>query len=357
MFKIMFEEIMFNFFRINVPLPGSPLKNLNAYLIKGEDRNLLIDTGFNKKESWEALNFNLKELEVSIEKTDFFFTHMHSDHAGLACAFKTDSSLAYMSKTDALVLNTHSKQEYWHERAQFFSAFGFPAEDFMQTRREKMSNLFFPVRDVAYKLLSDGDQIQVGQYYFTCVETPGHTPGHMCLYEKNLKLLVAGDHILDEISPNLTAWQEMSDSVGEYIKNLEKINELEIELVLPGHRRLIYDCKSRIAELLEHHEERINEVLNIMQGNGLMDAYEVASLMTWRLKNFAWENFPVYQKMFAFGEALAHLEYLYLNKIIQRIEKNGKFYYTRVYNVSDDQSSLSKSGVAKSLIGPKNFYI
>ena len=49
------KEIIPNIYSIPVPLPNNPLKELNAYLVKGSQRSLLIDTGFNLPECREAL--------------------------------------------------------------------------------------------------------------------------------------------------------------------------------------------------------------------------------------------------------------------------------------------------------------
>ena len=49
------EEILKNLYRLPIPLVGNPLKELNAYLIKGKDRNLLIDTGFRQPACRQAL--------------------------------------------------------------------------------------------------------------------------------------------------------------------------------------------------------------------------------------------------------------------------------------------------------------
>lgn len=82
-----------------VPLPGNPLKNLNAYLIRGP-RNLLVDTGFRQEACRQALAAGLAELEVSMADTDIFLTHLHSDHAGLAPEFLAPTSRIFVSATD-----------------------------------------------------------------------------------------------------------------------------------------------------------------------------------------------------------------------------------------------------------------
>jgi glyoxylase-like metal-dependent hydrolase (beta-lactamase superfamily II) len=80
----LYEKILPDIYRIEVPLPKSPLKALNSYLVKGDGRYLLIDTGLNRKECKQALFSGLDELHVDLTKTDIFITHLHSDHMGLA---------------------------------------------------------------------------------------------------------------------------------------------------------------------------------------------------------------------------------------------------------------------------------
>ena len=78
------EKIRRNILRIEIPLPRNPLKALNAYFLAGDDRNLLIDTGFNQAECRQAMDQAMEEIGFSMENTDIFITHCHSDHAGLA---------------------------------------------------------------------------------------------------------------------------------------------------------------------------------------------------------------------------------------------------------------------------------
>jgi glyoxylase-like metal-dependent hydrolase (beta-lactamase superfamily II) len=79
----MIEEVLPALFRIEIPLPGSPLKSINSYVIRALDRTLIVDTGLNRKECLEAMQAGLRELGVDLKETDFFITHMHADHFGL----------------------------------------------------------------------------------------------------------------------------------------------------------------------------------------------------------------------------------------------------------------------------------
>ena len=80
----MAEHIADNLWRLDIPLEGNPLKNLNSYLIVGEERSLLIDTGFRWTSCRLAMERELAEVGVDQSRMDVFATHLHSDHVGLA---------------------------------------------------------------------------------------------------------------------------------------------------------------------------------------------------------------------------------------------------------------------------------
>jgi hypothetical protein len=90
---------------------------------------------------------------------------------------------------------------------------------------------------------------------------------------------------------------------------LDKVYQLDIELVLPGHRGIFKNCKERIQELKRHHRNRLEEIISIL-GKGGLNAFQVASKMSWDILSDSWDLFPVSQKWFATGEAIAHLKYL-----------------------------------------------
>jgi len=308
------EEICRNLYRIEVPLPDSPLKSLNAYVIKGEDRNLVIDTGFNRKICLAAMQTGLGALGIDLSSTDFFITHLHADHFGLVTRLATGTSRIFFSRPDAEIMESW---EGFEPMIAYAGKHGFPENALRTAIEQHPGNKFGSDWVPAFHILADGDRIDVGEYGFECVETPGHTLGHICLYEPDRRLLIAGDHILGDITPNIQCWSDNQDPLNDYMHSLDRVYDLEMTLVLPGHRRLIEDAKSRIKELKTHHETRCAEILNILDGREL-SAYAVASCMHWDIKCDSWEQFPIAQKWFATGEAIAHLRYLEEKGQIQR---------------------------------------
>ncbi|MBS4024074.1 MAG: MBL fold metallo-hydrolase [Clostridia bacterium] len=323
----MIEEIMPELYKIQIPLPNNPLKNLNSYLVKGDGRNLLIDTGFNHEECRKAMTSALQELDVLMEETDIFITHLHADHSGLVASLMTENSTAYMSKIDANLVNRSLTKIEWAGKEKFFRSYGFPEEELVMAEKSNPAKIYLPSRHINYTFVEEGEIIQVGRYSFTCIATPGHSPGHMCLYEQDKKVLICGDHILDEITPNITIWVETTNPLALYLESLEKVRGLEIAIALPAHRKLIDDCYGRIEEIKKHHQERLMEILKIINSGEKMTAYEIAAKMSWSLSHKSWDDYPPAQKWFAMGEAMAHLEYLAENNSIEKIKRDGNIFF------------------------------
>ena len=302
----MCEEILPNLFRLKIPLPESPLKYLNSYIVRDSQKNLIIDTGLNRKECLEAMQNGLQKLGVKLKQSDIFITHLHADHFGLVSKLASDSSYIYFSRPEKELMESW---EGFGAMITYAGKNGFP-ENELKAALDKHPGAKYGsdwIPDLT--VLDDGDTITVGDYNFKCVATPGHTMGHICLYEPTKKILVAGDHILIDITPNIQCWSDSQNPLKNYLASLDKIYNLEIDLVLPGHRRLIEDHRARINELKEHHQRRLNEVLQILHKHP-MHAFQIASRMTWDIEAESWDDFPVAQKWFATGEALSHLRYL-----------------------------------------------
>jgi glyoxylase-like metal-dependent hydrolase (beta-lactamase superfamily II) len=320
----MIEEVGTQLYRIEIPLPESPLKSINSYLIKARERNLIIDTGMNREECLSAMMSGLRELAVDIRKADFFITHLHSDHLGLVSSLATDTSTIYFNQPDANRLKAGIVLD---DLMDFARLNGFP-EDELQTIPYAHPGFKFRSKgNLAFHTLKEGDTISISDYVFRCVETPGHTLGHMCLYEPSKKIFVAGDHILRDITPNILLMSDEWNPLKAYLESLDKVCELDIELVLPGHRGTFTNWRERIQELKDHHRTRLDEIIVILK-EGKMNAFQVASRMTWDIVYDSWDLFPVSQKWFATGEAISHLKYLEESGVIRKEMQRKKIIYS-----------------------------
>jgi len=318
------EEILPGLYRVGIPLPNNPLKELNSYVIKSPGRNLIIDTGMGLKECRQAMLSGLRELGVDLRETDFFITHMHVDHLGLLPELFTERTTAYLSEADAGI---NGSTIDWNRIISYGRTMGVSEEDLEGFKKDNPGYMYSTKCEPQFTIVKEKDIIAAGEYRFECVATPGHTRGHMCLYDREKKILVSGDHILDEITPNISVWSVEMNPLKEYLASLDKIYKYDISLTLPGHRGLITDCKKRIGELKNHHRVRLQEVSEILRG-GEMDACRIASKMNWEMSYKTWADFPPFQKWFAVGEAISHIRYMEENGEITRREKDGKVLFS-----------------------------
>ncbi len=326
----MSDEVLPKIYRIEIPLPRSPLKALNAYLIKGNGRCLLIDTGQNQEECKQEMLASLKKLGVDLARTDFFITHLHVDHLGLLGELKTDTSRVYFNQKEARIVNCTraESEERWRKRYSFYTSNGFPETKLEEAIKHHPFHRFGLKQRIAFTILKEGDALDIGDYSFRCIETPGHSPGHTCLYESNKKLLLSGDHILFDITPNITCWPEMENSLDKYLASLDKIYNFECDIVMPGHRKAGKSLRKRVRELQAHHQARANEILSALE-SGKKTAFQLAPYVIWNLNCRSWADFPPAQKWFAVGETAAHLQYLENKGAIKSAFVNSQIFYSR----------------------------
>lgn len=318
----MITEVYPNIFKNEIPLPKNPLKAINSYIIISENRNLIIDTGFNTAECQTELMRGLEELNIDLKKTDLLITHMHTDHSGLAPVLKKHGVQAiYFSQADGDLFNQTSKRDSFYQTLN--QIFGFKSDNSLSFGKEFGTRLIEPLEFIP---LFEGNEVVLGDYCFEVVDIPGHTPGHIGLYERKHRLFFCGDHILDEITPNITFWGFEQDILATYLNSLNKVYEYEIDYLFTAHRKIIRDHQKRIIELLGHHEERLKEILTILR-DGKKTASEMAASMHWDLSHKRWEDFPHSQKWFASGEALSHLEHLVHIGLVDREDKTGMLLY------------------------------
>jgi len=319
----MIEEIFPGIYRIEVPLPDNPLQSVNSYLLKGEEKDLLVDTGMNKEECRAALLFALQELGANMEKIDIFITHIHHDHFGLAMSLNLNGAKIYMNALESAFLEELPllEKDVMHARLN-----GFPEEELPKALEKKVEFLKnIPLRELQKALqgctgyapcgkerfcfLSEGDTLHVGEYSFQCLTTPGHSSGHLCLYDAGHRILFSGDHLLEDITPAVFLWPgEKRNPLQEYLISLDKVSKLEVAAVLPGHRSVFRDCQGRISQIKAHHGRRKEEMASLLDFKG-KNAYQIASQASWNIP-LPWDQFPPELKWMALGETLAHLKCL-----------------------------------------------
>ena len=116
------------------------------------------------------------------------------------------------------------------------------------------------------KTVEDGDIISLDGIDLEIVHTPGHNPGHICIYVRNERIMFTGDHVLAE---RTTALQPPWGDMAQYINSLKKLLSYDIDLMLPAHGPFITQPKKRLEELIRHRLEREEQVITLVhQGKG-----------------------------------------------------------------------------------------
>ena len=321
----MIEELLPGIFRMSVPLPKSPLKATNSYVVMDAERPLVVDTAFNRPECEEAFVSLLGELNLRPDGVDYFVTHLHADHMGLAAGLAGDGAKVFFNEQDLPL--ARPDDDYWEWMGAVYESHGLPLSDSHVAMDRHPGRIYGPSFDYPYTVVRDGDVLKRGGYSLRCFQTVGHTPGHMCLLVEEQAVLLCGDHILGDITPNITMWIGMENPLGQYLNSLDATAALRLKRAFTGHRSMVDDVQLRIDELKLHHATRCEECVAALE-SGDKNGAEVTPMISWDLRYEDWDDVHPVQKLFATGEAIAHLQYLESQGVITSRESGQRILYS-----------------------------
>ena len=324
-------EIIPGIHQLKLPLKDNPLGYINAYLLQSTEGWVLIDTGWYDEESFEAFSGHLRQMEIDFKEIDLIVcTHIHPDHFGLAGRLRQvcEAKLA-LGEVEKVFIDSASEwgPTLFEDMNQWILSNGVP-EDYLKVFNQASSEAFkLMVPAVPDKGLQDGEIISTGVFDLEVIWTPGHSPGHICLFERINRILFSGDHILPVTTPNISIHIEANgDPLGDYLASLKKIGDLDMALGLPAHENLFTDLPKRIDELLYHHQSRKQEILQALNA-GPKTAFDISSEITWMEGEMQWDEMAPIDKRIAVTEALAHLESLRGEGRIARFTESNLLLY------------------------------
>jgi glyoxylase-like metal-dependent hydrolase (beta-lactamase superfamily II) len=326
-------EIATGIYLLRLPIPDNPLGFVNCYLIQGKGGWLMVDIGWHAQETLHVLEAGLQELGLDLtDIATIIVTHVHPDHFGLAGRIKQVSPntrlLAHRWEWDFIEPRYIKFADLANKMGAMLNQHGVPSPDLLALESASMPALQFVTVTLPDEPLYGGEVISTGIYELETIWTPGHSPGHICLYEPQNRLLFTGDHILPTITTNISYHiQSGENPLGDYIHSLRKLENLEVSMVLPGHEDPFNDLPERINQIVAHHEQRKREVCQVLK-TGPRVAYEISTLITWNLPGITWNQFPPLQKRIALTETVAHLECLRWEGRVRRIIENGLVMYS-----------------------------
>lgn len=336
------SEVVPGVFRLVLPLGIHGVSSLNAYLISDPAGDTLVDCGVYAEgtqpgDGTGALAGGLAESGSSLSRlARLVVTHAHIDHFGIAgeVIHRSDAELWMHAATELDLAKYEDPEEAVDRRMLMLADHGLYGE--MLTEASSGLQDWLPVMPSIGRptnRLTGGEQFSAGGRTWQVVHTPGHSPGHICLWSAADRLLCSGDHLLKGISPPVTFERGFErDPMGSYLDSLRRVRDLDPELVLPGHGRPFRNGARR-AEVIERGKRRrLEQVLELLERR--------AQTVTELTEELFRVEMTGSQRHFAMAEILAYLAYHEVRGAAQRVrDPEGIFVWRTVHGASAEVGS------------------
>ncbi|WP_456274141.1 MBL fold metallo-hydrolase [Bacillus sp. AK031] len=308
--------------KIVLPTPFA-VGDVNVYLVKGEALSL-IDVGPLTQEARDVLDVNMAELGYSVGDIDqIILTHHHPDHAGM---------LDWMP--DNIDIIGHPANERWlirqdefleeHDRfyIKLFMQAGLPQEYFPFIKKIRSPLKFMGHRGLT-RTTNKGESLP-GMKDWTVLETLGHAQSHLSFWREKDGVMIAGDHILADISPNPLIeppekeGMERPKPMLQYNQSLHELLQVDISLAYTGHGGEVADVHALIHKRLKKQHERAMHVKAMLVNNPQP------------LFSLCQKLFPaVYRKELGLtlSETQAQIDYLLARQEVHCEERKGVLFY------------------------------
>ena len=304
------EEVRAGLWSVPVPIPINPLRYVLVYAFELVGGGVgLVDAGWDTDEAWAALVAGLATLGAGLgDVRAVVVTHIHPDHYGLAGRVR-EASGAWIGlhPADAALL-----QERYVDVSGLIGAMrgllelsGVPAATLPDLSEASMQVRSFVSMAPPDVLLEDAQVLAFPGWDLRTIWTPGHSPGHVCLYSDERRLLLSGDHVLPRITPNISFHsQQVANPLGDYLDSLARMRELVPDEVLPAHEYRFGDLPLRLGEIERHHAARLAAIEKGIGERPGSTAWDLTTSLEWSRR---WEDIPAFMRRAANGETLAHL--------------------------------------------------
>jgi glyoxylase-like metal-dependent hydrolase (beta-lactamase superfamily II) len=317
------DEISRNLFMITLPMPFR-LKHVHVFALVHNDGVTLFDTGLNTPETVSILDESLKSIHRTVRDiTRIFITHHHLDHCGMAGRIKELSGAKiHVSEISREVLSVRTDEAELVRRIRDFCLLhGLPGPTM-----DFVIRLFLAFKTAGSPFESDrcfqADSWQiVGDTEFQAISTPGHTRDHISYYFPREALLLSGDHVLPEITPNLSPDLFSMDfrPLRSFLDSLSRIRALPVGKVYPAHGDPFPNLAERIREIESHHEIRKGLASESVR-RGPRTTFEVS-------RDIFGDELPEFDRYLALNETYVHLvELAHEGAIEEKRSKNRVLY-------------------------------
>ena len=295
--------------QLEIPMRRNPLGKTYSYLLS--DAGTLIDTGIPSDDGLDALEAQLSTLGLGLSDIEkILVTHMHTDHVGLIDRIQEKTAVTVVALEEAV--NVHQQWEKTRE-----TAFEDTRDEIAAWGGSQFLKLFSQYEHVFRRprwrlkideTIADGERLRIGSHSLEAFWTPGHAREHLCLHDAEKEIFFSGDHVLQKITSHISHHTYLEgDPLGDYLESLNRVRDLPVKIVLPGHERIFHDLAGRVSALEAHHERRCGEIIAAL-GGGAETVFAVSSVVSWDSR--PWKEMAFWTKRMAAAETYAHLIYL-----------------------------------------------
>lgn len=314
-----------------MPLPMS-LNHINLYLLEEADGWTIVDTGIRGEETRDLWLKIFKNELGDKPVTRIICTHMHPDHTGQAgFLFEHWQAPLYMSYSEyyqARVMGSMMRESGGWQMSEYFEQAGV-SHEFLEKMRESRNHFRPEAEDKpipsSFIRLVDEEIVKIGANDWQVITGNGHSPEHVSLYCKELRILISGDQILPVITSNVSVQptEPLADPMSGWLESIEKFKALipNDTLVLPAHNSLFYGVQERLQELTDHHEDR----MLILEEN-CVEPSNAIDLLPYLFKR----KLEDYSLFMALGECIAHLHCLMKRNRMERKLVDGVYLYRSI---------------------------
>ena len=315
-------------FEVKVPFENVSTSATNCFVVIDGGEALVVDTGAPTDEGAAVLEAALDELGVDRRRATFFLTHLHLDHAGLVDAVVPAGARVCASEVDFAAVRATRAAAYFEETRRLFEREGLSFTDASGFARYAIEPQLFDPERIDLAFVGEGDELRVGRYVLRVVETPGHTPGHLSLFESSSGILFGGDHVLFVISPSIALFPDGTDGLQAYLDSLDKVGALGCKRLLVSHGEPRDDFAERVDWLAEHHVARLREAAAIVAAEPGLTGEQVIRRIRWNVPHDRWEDISFVQRWCIVTEGIVILDHLADRALVRReLDDRGVWRY------------------------------
>ncbi len=272
------ERVLPGVWRLRLPLPWPGVPHGNAWALAADGGIVLFDTGIGGKDRLRQLDLALAQTGHGLEDVRLLVcTHSHIDHYGLAApiAEAAGCELWMHPAWGHVRLLADDPTAALKQRLEVARQSGVPPEAlerYRVSREEDDDPGIVAIKEPDSDLLP-GVEVETDLGSWSVHETPGHAPSHVVLHQPKRRLMISGDHLLGR-TVLFFDHGHTPDPIGEFLRSLDEVEPLEVDLVLPGHGRPFRDPEAKIAESRRQVDELLGKVRESL-GEGQKPAFEI----------------------------------------------------------------------------------